>query len=259
MSQQIVITDSDHIRTIRMNRPEMKNALTHEMYAAMAGAINSAQADKSVRVVSITGTGDAFTSGNDIQEFIESKSNPPYGDEVRPVELFLKAILDAKKPLVSVVNGVAVGVGATMLLHCDFVFAGRSAKISAPFVDLGVVPEAASSLLLPMIVGPRKAAEMFMLGTRVGAEEAQACGLITRMFEDDTLQAESEEILKILAAKAPSAILNAKALLKKNRAEAAGRMQEEGKIFADALRGPEFAEAASAFLQKRAPNFDNIG
>lgn len=257
MTDLVEVTDEDRIRTIRFNRPDRKNALTHAMYKTIHEALTSAQGDPSVRVVVLTGAGDAFTAGNDMQDFVGA---PPdlTGGEKPPVYHFLRALLTAEKPLAAIVNGVAVGVGATMLLHCDFVYVAKSAKISAPFADLGLVPEAASSLLMPMIVGQRRAAEMFMLGDRLSGDEAATCGLANQAFDDDTCVDQAMARLRLLAAKPPKAIRQAKMLMKRNIAQAAERMDEEDHMFAKGLKGPEFAEAAAAFLQKRSPNFDQF-
>ncbi len=255
MAEPIEIRDEGRVRLIRMNRPERKNALTHAMYASMADAITQAQDDDGVRVVALTGAGDAFTAGNDLQDFMAS---PPdlQAEERPPVQRFLDAIVGAAKPLVAIVNGVAVGVGTTLLLHCDFVYAARSARFSAPFVDLGLVPEAGSSLLMPRTIGPRRTAELVMLGERFDAEDALQCGLVTRVFDDGELMAKAEAVLARLAAKAPQSMRNTKALLRKDHDAIVARMVEEGELFAQALRGPEFREAATAFAQKRAPSFD---
>ncbi len=256
MSEHIEISDRDGVRQIRINRLERKNALTHAMYAAMTEAINGAQTDPALRVVILTGAGDVFTAGNDLKDFIES---PPRDlDNPAPVHLFLNATLNADKPLLAAVNGIAVGVGTTILLHCDIVYAAESAVFSAPFVDLGLVPEAASSLLFPMTAGARRAAEMFLLGQRLNAAEALQCGLVSRVFPDEQLQDRIAECARILTSKPPAALRNAKALLKKNRAGAAQRMREEGELFAVALQSDEFAEAASAFMEKRPADFSRF-
>ncbi len=256
MSEHIGVNDVEGVRTVRIKRPERKNALTHAMYAAMAAAINAAQTDPSVRVVVLTGSGDAFTAGNDLNDFLQSPPRDP--DNPAPVHHFLNATLNADKPLLAAVNGIAVGVGTTILLHCDIVYAAESALFSAPFIDLGLVPEAASSLLFPRIAGARRAAEMFLLGQRLDAAEALACGLVSRVFPDDELEARISECARTLARKPPAALRNAKALLKKNLAGAAQRMREEGELFAQALDSGEFKEAASAFLEKRAPDFSRF-
>ncbi len=257
MTDAIQIENRARIRLISMTRPDRKNALTHAMYSSMAEAIDSAQHDPAVRVVAITGTGDAFTAGNDLQDFMASPPNLD-AEEWPPVYKFLRAICHAEKPLAAIVNGVCVGVGTTMLLHCDFAYAARSAVFSAPFVDLGVVPEAGSSMLLPMLIGERRAAEILYLGDRMSADEAEATGLVTRTFDDDALVEEAWSRLERLAAKAPRAVRETKALLKKNRQDIEDLMIEEGRLFEAALRSAEFQEAAAAFMQKRPANFDRF-
>jgi enoyl-CoA hydratase/carnithine racemase len=186
-TKHVVVGRDGAVLTIAMNRPEKKNALTHAMYGAMADALASAAADASVRVILITGSGDAFTAGNDLGDFLNT---PPAGAE-SPVLRFLAALSTAEKPVVAAVNGLAIGIGTTMLLHCDLVYAARSAVFSAPFVNLALVPEAASSLLLPRRIGHAKAAELFLLGGRMNAAEAEASGLVAAVFDDAALGAEA--------------------------------------------------------------------
>jgi enoyl-CoA hydratase/carnithine racemase len=238
-----------------MSRPEKKNALTHAMYGAMADALTGAAADASVRVILITGTGDAFTSGNDLGDFVES---PPTGGE-SPVFRFLSALSTAEKPVVAAVNGIAVGVGTTMLLHCDLVYAARSAVFSVPFVNLALVPEAASSLLLPRCIGHAKAADLFLLGSRLDALQAEASGLVAAVFDDAALAGEAMQRARALAAKAPSAVRATKALMKRGEEAVAERMRAESAQFAVQLRSVELREAINAFAEKRAPNFDRAG
>src|SRR5258708_19390852 len=179
-TNHVVVGRDGAVLTIAMNRPEKKNALTHAMYGAMADALATAAADPSVRVILITSTGDAFTAGNDLGDFLNA---PPGGGEP-PVQRFLAALATAEKPVVAAVNGLAIGIGTTMLLHCDLVYAARSAVFSVPFVNLALVPEAASSLLLPRRIGHAKAAELFLLGSRMAAAEAEASGLVAAVSDD---------------------------------------------------------------------------
>jgi len=234
-----------------MNRPQKKNALTHAMYAAMADALLGAAGSNSVRVVVITGAVDAFTAGNDLGDFL----NPAPGGGESPVLRFLGALSTAEKPVIAAVNGLAVGIGTTMLLHCDLVYAARSATFSAPFVNLALVPEAASSLLLPRRIGHAKAAEQFLLGGRMDAEQAEANGLVTAVFADDRLPAEVAERARALAAKAPSAVRATKALMKRGEEPVAERMRAESAQFALQLQSADLREAVQAFREKRPPRF----
>jgi enoyl-CoA hydratase/carnithine racemase len=242
------------VLSIAMNRPDKKNALTHAMYAAMAEALERAEREAAIRVALITGTGDAFTAGNDLGDFM---SAPPQGEDA-PVFRFLRAIASASKPIVAAVNGLAVGVGTTMLLHCDLVYAARSATFTAPFVNLALVPEAASSLLLPQRIGHAKAAELFLLGAKLDAAGAEAAGLVAAVFDDAALLAEATARAKALAAKAPNAVRLTKALMKRQPEPVAARMAEEARHFGAQLASPEVREAITAFMQKRAPDFSTF-
>lgn len=239
------------VMTLTFNRPDKKNALTAEMYAALADAFAAAEADPAVRVILLAGAGGAFTAGNDLQDFL---ARPPSGDDA-PVFRFLRALVTAQKPLVAAVSGVAVGVGTTMLLHCDLVYAGDSARLSMPFVNLALVPEAGSSLLLPRLVGHQKAAELLMFGEPIDARTAREIGLVAEVFPDATLADEVRARVAKLAAKAPEALRLTKQLMKAPKATAAEQMAAEGALFQQRLGSAEAREAFTAFMEKRAPRF----
>jgi enoyl-CoA hydratase/carnithine racemase len=251
-TNHVVIGRDRTVLTVTLNRPDKKNALTHAMYSTIADALASAAGDPSVRVILITGTGDAFTSGNDLGDFLNA---PPEGGE-SPVLQFLAALAAAEKPVVAAVNGLAVGVGTTMLLHCDLVYAARSATFSVPFVNLALVPEAASSLLLPRRIGHARAAELFLLGGKLDAAQAEAMGLVAAVFDDGRLVDEALQRAQALAAKAPSAVRATKALMKRGEEPVADRMRAESAQFSQQLKSAELREAIQAFREKRAPNFD---
>lgn len=250
MSEPISIRHHDRVTTITINRPDKKNALTQAMYGAMADGVLAYAGDEAARALVFTGTGDMFTSGNDLSDFASSAGNGP-----SQVERFLQAIKDCPKPLIAAVNGGAIGVGLTMLLHCDLVYAGESALLSAPFVSLGLVPEAASSLLLPAAVGMAAANDIFLTGRRLSAREALELGLVARVFPDAELAAEVQRIALQVAASAPTAMTRTKALVRHQRDQVAMQMAAEGKVFAAQLKSPEFAEVIAARMQKRAPVF----
>ncbi len=239
------------VMTLTFNRPDKKNALTSEMYAALADGFAAAEADPAVRVILLTGAGGAFTAGNDLQDFL---ARPPVGDEA-PVSRFLRALATATKPLVAAVSGVAVGVGTTMLLHCDLVYAGESARLSLPFTSLALVPEAGSSLLLPRLVGHQKAAELFMLGEPIDGRTAKEIGLVAEVFNDAALPDEVRARVAKLAAKAPEALRLTKQLMKAPKTSVAEQMAAEGAIFRERLHSAEAREAFTAFMEKRAPRF----
>lgn len=251
----LIVTDlADGILTIRLNRPNKKNAITVAMYAAMADALSRAAEDKAARVVVVTGTADAFTSGNDVADFLQ---RPP-SDGESPVHRFLRAISTAPKPLVASVNGLAVGVGVTMLLHCDLVYAAAEATFALPFVNLGLVPEAASSLLLPRLAGHQRAAELLFFGERFDARTAHEVGLVNAIFPGAELAAAVRERALALAAKPPASLRLTKALMKGPSTTVSERMAEEGAHFAQQLKSPEAREAMEAFLQRRTPDFSRF-
>lgn len=252
MSDHILTSTANGICKIQMNRPDKKNALTTAMYTAISDALEQADADPKVRVAFITGTEDCFTSGNDVVDFMQ---NPPSGDN-SPVFRFLRVISTYKKPIVAAVNGPAVGVGTTMLLHCDLIYAAESAVFQAPFVSLGLCPEAASSLLLPNLVGLPKAAEILMLCEPFNAEKALQYGIINDVLPENGYQALAYKKAEKLAAQPAAAVRLTKQLLRKNnQALTQTVITEEGQQFGAMLRSPEATEAMSAFLQKRKPDF----
>lgn len=216
MSDQVLVTTQENFLKIQLNRPEKKNALTLAMYTAIAEAITQAEAEDAIRVVLITGTGDAFTSGNDIMDFIQA---PPTGDD-SPVFHFMRAIIQAQKPLVAAVNGLAIGIGTTMLLHCDLVYAAASARFRLPFVNLALVPELGSSLLLPRMLGHQRAAELLMLGDFFNAQKAYEFGLVNAVYEDKALLDMAWQKAQQLAAQPPAALRLTKSLLKRGSSAA---------------------------------------
>lgn len=252
-TENVIVKDEAGVRLIILNRADKKNAINQDMYAAMADALNAAQEDDALRVVVFTGSGDAFSAGNDMMDFLNP--NARMGDADLPVERFLQAILTAKKPMLAAVNGLAVGIGTTMLMHCDLVYASDNARFSVPFINLGLMPEAASSLLLPAAIGPKKAAEMLMFGDFHDAETARDMGLINEVFTSESLMDEVMTRARALAAKPPSAMLLIKSLLKREPETPGARMARESALFAERLQSAECKEAASAFFEKRAPDF----
>jgi enoyl-CoA hydratase/carnithine racemase len=251
-SPHVRLETRDGVRTIVFDRPDKKNALTLDMYAATAAALRAADEDPAIRVVVLTGSGGTFTAGNDLADF---QKNPPTSTDT-PVFAFLEELLRARKPLIAAVCGAAVGIGTTLLLHCDLVYAGRSAVFRMPFVDLGVCPEAGSSFLLPRILGQARAAELLLLGERFEADKALALGLVTAVTADDNLHELVAERAATLAKKPPGAVRLTKELLKRgHRAAVRQAMEDEGAEFLVRLRSPEAAEAFRAFFERRPPDF----
>ena len=221
------------------------------MYTALADAFAEADGEPEVRIVRITGTGDAFTSGNDVSSFVGGKHEPG----TRPPDAFLHGLATLEKPLMAAVNGFAVGVGATMLLHCDLVYAARSATFSFPFVDLGLFPEAGSTMLLPLLCGHQKAMELFLYADRFEATTAKAAGLVNQVFDDDRLEAETIALALRLAAKPAAALRATKAMVKSARPPLDQRIRDEMEPFFERVRSPEAQEAFNAFMEKRPPDF----
>ncbi len=245
----------DRIARIELDRAEKKNAITAGMYQAMADALRAAESDREVRVILIHGKPDCFTAGNDLKDFLE---RPPSGDH-SPVFQFLQGISTATKPLVAAVAGPAVGIGTTMLLHCDFVYAAPNARFQMPFVTLGLVPEAASSLLLPMLAGYQRAAELLLLGKPFTAEKAHAAGIVTEIVPEGDLLDHALEVAAGIAALPPSSLRMTKALMKARYASTVVEaMGNEGEKFRAQLGSAEAKEALTAFFEKRKPDFSKF-
>ena len=243
---QITSEVDQQVLTIRFNRPEKMNALTRDMYGDLARLLNDAAGDFGVRAVVLTSVGDHFTAGNDIMDFM---NNPPSAED-STVALFLGALLNFPKPLIASVKGNAVGVGTTMLLHCDVVIAQHSANFSMPFTSLGLVPEAGSSLLFPTLVGYQRAAKIFLTGEKFSAEYAQEIGLVAEVVADSDHEAHA--IALQIAQQPPTAVINTKALMKASKHDAVEAvMRAEFQLFAMALESEEAADAFMKFMSKK--------
>lgn len=252
MTEHIITEIRGRVLRIELCRPEKRNAITVAMYESMAAALQRAAGDPTVRVILIHGQPGVFTSGNDIGDFL---GLPPLGMD-SPVFRFLTLISQADKPIVAAVTGAAVGIGTTMLLHCDYVVAGESAQLSVPFANLGLCPEGGSSMLLPLALGYLRAAELLLFGDPIGARPACEWGLINSVVADDQAIPVAQARAQALAAKPPAALRTSKSLLKRRLAPALVQtMEEEGATFAKLLGGAEAKEALSAFVAKRRPDF----
>ena len=247
------------VATIEIARPEKKNALTVAMYQAMADALVAAREADAVRAVLITGQPAIFTSGNDIEDFM--KRRPGEGSDAMdsPVFRFMRALLDCDKPVVAAVTGAAIGIGTTMLLHCDFVYVADEARLAMPFVALGVVPEFASSLLVPQLMGRARAAEKLLLGDPFTAEQAVECGIANAVLPAAEVVNHARRMAERFNALPPGAVRDTKRLLRAPMREAVeAAMRAEGEIFTQRLRSPEAMEAFQAFFQKRKPDFSKF-
>jgi enoyl-CoA hydratase/carnithine racemase len=243
------------VMTITLNRVDKKNSITAAMYGAMADALVQAEADPAIRAVVLQGHETVFSAGNDIGDFL----NQPPATAESPVYRFLHGIAGFSKPLIAAVCGPAVGVGTTMLFHCDLVYAGDNAAFSMPFVNLGLCPEAASSLLVPQMFGYHRAAEALLLGEPFFAEAALEVGLVNRIVPPTEVNGVAQGAARKLALKPLSSLIETKRLMKQGQApQVAARMTEEGASFGRMLREPAAREAFGAFMEKRKPDFSRF-
>ena len=258
MSEQHIVTDvQDAVMTIRMNRADKKNAVTTAMYEGLTAAFRAATADPAVRVVLLTGSGDSFSSGNDLVDFLK---NTPTNATDSPVMQFMATLSQFAKPVVAAVNGVAIGVGVTVLLHCDLVYATASARFQLPFTSIGICPEFGSTLLLPTMIGHQRAAELVMLGEAFDANKAKEVSLVNAVLPDvEQLLAHAQAIANKLALQPPNALRTAKALLRRwPQAAVTEAIRVEAEFFMPMLKMPEALEAIGAFMQKRKPDFSKF-
>jgi enoyl-CoA hydratase/carnithine racemase len=255
MSEHVKVDRKGGVLAITLDRPERRNAITVAMYSALADAIEGAAGDSGVRVVTIRGEGQDFAAGNDLADFLNAL--PRDTDEI-PVWRLLRALATCETPLIAAVHGNCVGIGTTMLLHCDLVVADETARFSMPFVDLALVPEAASSLLFPRLAGRRRAARYLLLCEPFGPDEAEAIGLVSHRAPAAGLDAKLDEIVAALLAKPPEALRQTQRLLRQGaRDEILERMKTESGLFTERLESAEVKEAISAFFEKRKPTFVN--
>jgi enoyl-CoA hydratase/carnithine racemase len=243
------------VATIEIARPEKKNAITVAMYQAMADALKAAKADAAVRAVLITGQPGIFTSGNDLEDFMQQ----PRAGMDAPVFQFMRALLDCDKPVVAAVTGAAIGIGTTMLLHCDFVYVADDARLAMPFVSLGLVPEFASSLVVPQLMGHRRAAEKLLLGDPFTGEQAVECGIANAVLPAGEVAAHARRVAERFNALPPGAVREAKALMQRPfKEQTLQTIAVEGEAFGARLKSPEAREAFMAFFEKRKPDFSKF-
>jgi enoyl-CoA hydratase/carnithine racemase len=254
MSEHILTDLENGILTVRLSRAVKKNALTAEMYSALAAALDRAGQNGDVSVVLLAGSEGVFTAGNDLEDFLR---NPPKGADA-PVFRFIAGLVGTDVPLVAAVDGVAVGIGTTLLLHCDYVVASDRSRFSLPFINLALVPEAGSSMLLVEACGYRKAAELLMFGEPFSADRALDCGIVSRICAPGDVMERAREAAALLAAKPRGALRATKRLLRRAREPMADRVRAEGLLFGECLESPEAKEAFRAFLEKRAPDFSRF-
>ncbi|MFZ0707782.1 MAG: enoyl-CoA hydratase [Candidatus Korobacteraceae bacterium] len=250
-------TDSQNgVLHLILNRPEKKNALTSAMYTSLVEALKQADSDDSIRVIVLRGNGDSFTAGNDIEDFVQK---PWKGQSVPPAEQFIRAVAFARKPVIAATHGLAVGIGTTILLHCDLVYAAEETRFMMPFINLAIIPEAGSTLLLPSMIGHQRAAELFLLAEPFSAQRAYELGIVNRVVPAGELLSVVDAAARTLAEKPAAAIRIAKQMMRQHlRADLDRVIREEVLAIAGQLESPETGEALSAFLQKRKPDFSRF-
>ncbi|MEM5329181.1 enoyl-CoA hydratase-related protein [Paraburkholderia sp. JHI2823] len=254
MAEKIQVVLSGGVLTVTISRPDKKNAITNDMYGVLADAVAKANEEAGIRALLIQADGDSFTAGNDVSEFAAQAKGD--GPKERHVGRFLRALADATVPIIAAVQGKAVGVGATMLLHCDYVLLSEDAQLITPFVNLALVPEAASSYLLPLRIGHVRAFEMFALGLPVSAQAAVAWGIANRTVSAAELRTEARNIAEQIATR-PSGSLIAMKRLMRDAEKLIALIDAESAVFAERLVSAEAKEAFAAFAEKRQPNFGN--
>ncbi|WP_338770205.1 enoyl-CoA hydratase [Massilia sp. METH4] len=252
----IEVSKTNGILTLEFNRIERKNAITSAMYQSLADAINAAQEDTEVRAILITGKPEAFTAGNDLEDFMKTAATytGAFGD--RPVFQFMRALSGSAKPVVAAVSGLAIGIGTTLLMHCDLVYAADSTKFSVPFTQLGLCPEFGSSLLMPLAGGHARAAEKLMLGEPFTAREAYDMGIVSKVLPAaEVLDHARAQAAKLVALPAASIRTTKRLMTTSRKAQLEAIIAEESKLFFEMLQGAEAKEAFTAFFEKRKPDF----
>ena len=257
MSDDVRVEKRGPLTTITLARPDRRNAITVAMYAALADAVEQAAGDPSVRLIAFRGEGQDFAAGNDLADFLQVR---PGGDEEIAVWRFLRSLVECQTPLIAAVHGNCVGIGTTMLLHCDLVIADENTRFSMPFVDLGLVPEAASSLLLPRLAGRRLAARYLLLGEPFGIDEALAMGIVSHRSAAGKVDTTLHDLTERMLAKPAEAMRATQRLLRQaSQDDILERMRLESRVFSERLASAEVKEAISAFFEKRKPDFSGLG
>jgi enoyl-CoA hydratase/carnithine racemase len=255
MTDHVLTETAGGVLTVRINRPDKRNAITQDMYQALGDALVGAEADPTVRVVVFTGSGGAFTAGNELADIAERDVLEPSG----PTARFIRALIDTSKVLIAEIDGAAIGIGTTMLLHCDLVYVSDEARLAMPFVTLGLVPEYASSLLIPQRVGHAKATELLLLGEPFNGETAVELGIANAVLPAAEVVNHARRMAERFNALPPGAVRETKALMRRGqKALVADTIDAEAAIFSTRLRSPEAMEAFQAFFQKRKPDFSKF-
>ena len=246
MGEPVLVASDTGVCEVRLNRPDKRNAITFLMYEQLTRALTAAQADEGVRAVMLSGEGASFSAGNDLQDFLSG----PALSAAHPAMQFLRTLATFGKPLLGAVHGQTVGIGVTMLLHCDLIVAARTAQFTLPFVALGLVPEAGSTLLLPRLVGQQRAAELLFLGQPFNADTAYRLGLVNRVVEEGSLLDETRALARAVAQQPSAALAATRRLLRGDTGELLARIEEEARIFGAQLQSEEFRARVRAFLTR---------
>ena len=252
MTEHLIVTEDRGARIITMRRPEKKNAITHEMYRAMSEAIDTAQNNPNVRCFIITGgSGGVFTAGNDIEDFLERGTATIDLARATNAVKFLYSLAHNTKPIIAAVDGIAVGIGTTMLFHCDYVLASKTAKFSAPFIHLGLVPEAASTLLMPRTIGHQRAFAMLVMGRTMNADEGREAGFVNEVVAAGQTEWEARKVARDICALPPEAVAITRKLVKLPAEDMTRRIDQEAHLFAERLRSKEAMAALKAFVARK--------
>jgi enoyl-CoA hydratase/carnithine racemase len=248
MTEHVVVTDEDATRVITLRRPEKKNALTQEMYAAMSSAIDTAQNNPAIRCLIITGGSGVFTAGNDLDDFLKAS-----GGETRPMNAvkFLHSLVHNTKPIIAAVDGIAIGIGTTLTFHCDYVLASTGATFSTPFIHLGLVPEGASSLLVPMMMGHQRAFSMLVMGRPVSAQDAKEAGFVNVVVAPGHTETEARKVAREICALPAEAVALSRKLLKQPPDELVRRIEQESHLFSERMSSKEAMAAFKAFFARK--------
>jgi enoyl-CoA hydratase/carnithine racemase len=251
MTTHLIVTNEDAVRMITLRRPEKKNAITQDMYRGMSEAIDSAQTDPSIRCIIISGGLGAFTAGNDLEDFLKDGTSNTAAPRASNAVKFLYSLVHNEKPIIAAVDGIAIGIGTTMLFHCDYVLASSITTFSTPFIHLGLVPEGASSLLAPRALGHQRAFAMLVMGRTLTAEDARAAGFVNTIVEPGHVEAEARKAAREICALPAEAVAISRKLLRLPPEELTRRIDQESHLFGERMRSPEAVAAFKTFLSRR--------
>jgi enoyl-CoA hydratase/carnithine racemase len=252
MTDHIIVDDEDHTRTITMRRPEKKNTLTQEMYLAMSDAIDSAQSNPAIRCLILTGRSGVFTAGNDIGDFLQAATAKSDVARPRNAVIFLQSLVNNKKPIIAAVDGIAIGIGTTMVFHCDYVVASTTTTFSSPFIQYGLVPDGATSLLVPQMVGHQRAFSMLVMGRPITAEDAREAGFVNMVVSPGHAVVEARKVAREIVALPADAVAISRKLLKLPTEDLVRRIGQEDHFFGERMRSPEaIAAFQNFFLRKK--------